>query len=127
MIKLRTFFSFAEHFYVAGNASTLVSERPDRRQSGADVALVIGHPTTAQAVANSGWCKGVGVPEIERIDRLVNHEGYTLKGAKAALKGVPDQQAAAQEAVAVGGGGETRDIASRLKAIRDDLRAALAA
>jgi DNA-binding transcriptional MerR regulator len=64
---------------------------------------------------------------VERIDRLVNHEGYTLKGAKAALKGVPDQQAAAQEAVAVGGGGETRDIASRLKAIRDDLRAALAA
>ena len=27
---------------------------------------------------------------IERIDRLVNREGYTLKGAKAALKGAPD-------------------------------------
>ncbi len=27
---------------------------------------------------------------IERIDRLVNREGYTLKGAKAALRETPD-------------------------------------
>ena len=64
---------------------------------------------------------------VERIDRLVNREGYTLKGAKAALRGVPDQQAAAQEVgepveAAIGG-----DVVARLKAIRDDLRAALAA
>ena len=64
---------------------------------------------------------------VERIDRLVNREGYTLKGAKAALKGVPDQQAAAQETLPAGAGGEAEDIVSRLKAIRDDLRAALAA
>jgi DNA-binding transcriptional MerR regulator len=64
---------------------------------------------------------------VERIDRLVNREGYTLKGAKAALKGVPDQQAAAQDAVALGAGGEAADFVSRLKTIRDDLRAALAA
>ncbi|MDP4575768.1 MerR family transcriptional regulator [Qipengyuania sp. G39] len=61
---------------------------------------------------------------VERIDRLVNREGYTLKGAKAALKGVPDQQAAAQQ---TGPRSETSDIVPRLKTIRDDLRAALAA
>ncbi|MEP0562258.1 MAG: MerR family transcriptional regulator, partial [Qipengyuania citrea] len=33
---------------------------------------------------------------VERIDALVNRQGYTLKGAKAALKGAPDPQAAAQ-------------------------------
>lgn len=36
---------------------------------------------------------------VERIDRLVNQEGYTLKGAKAALRGAPDPQAAAQQQV----------------------------
>ncbi|WP_370034504.1 MerR family transcriptional regulator [Qipengyuania mesophila] len=61
---------------------------------------------------------------IERIDRLVNREGYTLKGAKAALRGTPDQQAAAQEPVAAPPSG---DLVRRLKAIRDDLKAALAA
>ena len=59
---------------------------------------------------------------VERIDRLVNREGYTLKGAKAALKGVPDSQAAAQETDPIG---EAQDILPRLKNIRDDLRAAL--
>ena len=63
---------------------------------------------------------------VERIDRLVNREGYTLKGAKAALKGVPDQQAAAQEVVPVVDRGAT-EIVPRLKAIRDELRRALAA
>ena len=59
---------------------------------------------------------------VERIDRLVNREGYTLKGAKAALKDVPDQQAAAQEVDR-----DAADILPRLKAIRDELKAALAA
>ena len=59
---------------------------------------------------------------VERIDRLVNREGYTLKGAKTALKGVPDSQAAAQE---TDPNGEAQDILPRLKNIRDDLRAAL--
>lgn len=60
---------------------------------------------------------------VERIDRLVNREGYTLKGAKAALRGVPDQQAAAQHA-----GGTAKpdpDLLVRLKAIRRELKAAL--
>ena len=61
---------------------------------------------------------------VERIDRLVNREGYTLKGAKAALKGVPDQQTAAQGVLPAVDRGAA-DILPRLKAIRDDLRTAL--
>ena len=60
---------------------------------------------------------------VERIDRLVNREGYTLKGAKAALRGVPGQQAAAQEPADTG---RSPEILQRLKAIREELRAALA-
>ena len=61
---------------------------------------------------------------VERIDRLVNREGYTLKGAKAALRGVPDMQAAVAPATPPA---DASDILPRLKAIRDDLKAALAA
>jgi len=63
---------------------------------------------------------------VERIDRLVNQEGYTLKGAKAALCGAPDPQAAAQQQVtpapapAVDG-----DLLARLKAMRAQLVAPL--
>ena len=53
---------------------------------------------------------------VERIDRLVNREGYTLKGARAALKAqatdIPDRAPAP-------------DIVPRLRAIRDRLSAAL--
>ena len=63
---------------------------------------------------------------VERIDALVNRQGYTLKGAKAALKGAPDPQAAAQVAdprtAPVDG-----DLVARLKSIRAELAAALAA
>ncbi len=63
---------------------------------------------------------------VERIDALVNRQGYTLKGAKAAPKGAPDPQAAAQVAdprtAPVDG-----DLVARLKSIRADLAAALAA
>ncbi|MBX7495415.1 MerR family transcriptional regulator [Qipengyuania sp. 6B39] len=61
---------------------------------------------------------------VERIDRLVNREGYTLKGARAALREVPDQQATAQTPAVPDAPG---NILPRLKAIRDDLRRALAA
>ena len=61
---------------------------------------------------------------VERIDQLVNRDGYTLKGAKAALREVPDMQAAAQESVPDQG---AADILPRLKAIRNDLQAALTA
>lgn len=63
---------------------------------------------------------------VERIDQLVNREGYTLKGAKAALRGVPGPQAAAQQATSPVPSADS-DVLGRLKAIREDLRAALAA
>ena len=59
---------------------------------------------------------------VERIDRLVNREGYTLKGAKAALGGLSEPQAAAREP---GHFAQSAQIVARLKAIRADLRAAL--
>ena len=59
---------------------------------------------------------------VERIDRLVNREGYTLKGAKAALGGVSEPQAVAGEP---GYLEQSAQIVARLKAIREDLRAAL--
>ncbi|USA40062.1 MerR family transcriptional regulator [Pelagerythrobacter marinus] len=62
---------------------------------------------------------------VERIDRLVNREGYTLKGALAALKG-GDREAAGKAPLARG---ETApppaELAARLRAVRDDLAAAL--
>ncbi|MXO95242.1 MerR family transcriptional regulator [Erythrobacter aquimaris] len=64
---------------------------------------------------------------VERIDRLVNKEGYTLKGAKSALRGVPDQQAAAQETSVPNPGDAAAIYLPRLKALRNDLRTALEA
>jgi len=63
---------------------------------------------------------------VERIERLVNREGYTLKGAKAALRGASDQQAAPPEAAAPESP-PAADLARQLEAIRNDLKAALAA
>lgn len=60
---------------------------------------------------------------VERIDRLVNREGYTLKGARAAIIGAPDPQPAAEAAAR----SEGEDILPQLKAIRDRLERALAA
>ena len=64
---------------------------------------------------------------LRTIDRLVNEEGYTLKGAKGALKGTggarllgsetPDEPA--NEAA-------DADLTAMLKSIRDDLQRALA-
>ena len=63
---------------------------------------------------------------IERIDRLVNREGYTLKGAKAALKGAQTGQDAVEPALT-----ERQDdrdeLLRRLKSIRAQLATALAA
>ena len=63
---------------------------------------------------------------VERIDRLVNREGYTLKGAKAALRGVPDQQAAVQQAAPTSAAKVDANLIERLRSIRDDLQEALA-
>ena len=63
---------------------------------------------------------------VERIDDLVNAKGYTLKGAKAALREIPDQQAAAQSPAPARQTGDVSHVVMRLRSIRDDLRAALA-
>lgn len=63
---------------------------------------------------------------IERIDRLVNREGYTLKGAKAALSGAPRGQERGDGAQS-GARPEPNDLLRRLKAIRAELAEALAA
>ena len=62
---------------------------------------------------------------VERIDRLVNREGYTLKGALAALKrggstAVPTERVS-------GAASDGDEVLPRLKAIRARLAAALAA
>ncbi len=63
---------------------------------------------------------------VERIQTLVTREGYTLKGAKAALAG---GEAGADHAVAAPARvtPPADDLLARLRAIRDDLSAALAA
>lgn len=63
---------------------------------------------------------------IERIERLVTREGYTLKGAKAAIDGGaagPGPTSAAQQRETA----PPSDLLTRLKAIRAELAAALAA
>lgn len=63
---------------------------------------------------------------VERIDRLVNREGYTLKGALAALKGGEDSSAREtppQNARTP----DVADVLPQLKAIREKLANALAA
>jgi len=57
---------------------------------------------------------------VERIDRLVNREGYTLKGAKAALRNASDIQAPAQASSAA-----SADVLGRLRDIRSKLELAL--
>lgn len=64
---------------------------------------------------------------IERIDALVNREGYTLKGAKGALDAAATAAVADQPAGLAEQPADQREMLSRLKAIRADLAAALAA
>jgi len=65
---------------------------------------------------------------IETIDRLVNRQGYTLKGARQAI----EEGSAARSAPAVGAPASApaevpEDVLPRLRAIRERLAAALAA
>ncbi|MEP2235411.1 MAG: MerR family transcriptional regulator [Alteripontixanthobacter sp.] len=75
---------------------------------------------------------------VERIDRLVNHEGYTLKGAAQALKSAADEDGEAGSVTAVPAetpsaelpvsGAAIRvpaELLAGLKSIRADLAAAL--
>ena len=83
---------------------------------------------------NRRYYRPADIALIERIDRLVNRDGYTLKGAQAALReqgdrSTDDASSAPQgeSAAASKGAQDVSEILPRLKAIRDDLRAALAA
>ena len=78
---------------------------------------------------NRRYYRPADIALIERIDRLVNRDGYTLKGAEAALREPEDRTAgpSTDNAVAQDRGAQMADILPRLKAIRDDLRRALAA
>jgi DNA-binding transcriptional MerR regulator len=60
---------------------------------------------------------------LDTIDRLVNREGYTLKGARLALQGGAQQVAAA--AVAKPVAAVQPDLVPQLRAIRNRLAAAL--
>ena len=66
---------------------------------------------------------------VREIDRLVNSEGYTLRGAKAALArwGGNSERALAAETnrYAPEGRHSPADLVSRLKAIRQDIAAAI--
>ncbi|MBM0170293.1 MerR family transcriptional regulator [Altererythrobacter sp. C41] len=64
---------------------------------------------------------------VERIDRLVNREGYTLKGALAALKGGEASAKPESPPQNAGGADVPADVLPRLKAIREKLANALAA
>ena len=70
---------------------------------------------------------------VETIDRLVNSEGYTLKGAKAAIrdgKRADPQQSLAEKAgsqISVVATSAGSDVLPQLKAIRSRLAAALEA
>ena len=71
---------------------------------------------------------------VREIDRLVNREGYTLRGAKAALRVVRGQAAAVEAPVApvadrapvAASGQANADMIARLLTIRDRLAAAIA-
>ena len=65
---------------------------------------------------------------VQTIDRLVNREGYTLKGARLAIEGGAGQGAVAAIApvsVPMTNAGERLDILPQLRAIRDRLAKAL--
>lgn len=71
------------------------------------------------------------VEMVEAIDRLVNHEGYTLKGAKAAIregKAGADRPSLAETpgvAIGLGQGAAGDDVLAQLRGIRARLAAAL--
>lgn len=65
---------------------------------------------------------------VETIDRLINREGYTLKGARLAIeKGTAAQPTASPAPSPASEAGTPPDLLPRLRAVRDRLSAALAA
>ena len=64
---------------------------------------------------------------VATIDRLINREGYTLKGARQAIEKGSGGDAAAQQAPVVAAAAAGVDIRPQLLAIRNRLADALAA
>ncbi|MBO9602661.1 MAG: MerR family transcriptional regulator [Novosphingobium sp.] len=62
---------------------------------------------------------------VDTIDRLVNREGYTLKGARLALQGGAKADPAASAAAAPSAAAARTDVLPQLRAIRGRLAAAL--
>lgn len=62
---------------------------------------------------------------LATIDRLVHHEGYTLRGARQAIDGGEGKASATADAALAAA--RPDDFAPRLRAIRDTLAEALAA
>ncbi|QZH75658.1 MAG: MerR family transcriptional regulator [Erythrobacter sp.] len=65
------------------------------------------------------------VAMVEAIDRLVNREGYTLKGAKKALQAGPSAAVEAPAPMQRPADDSPPEITTQLRAIRDRLAAAL--
>ena len=64
---------------------------------------------------------------VATIDRLINREGYTLKGARQAIENGTAAGSAAPAQPAAVSASPAHDIRPQLRAIRDRLAAALAA
>jgi DNA-binding transcriptional MerR regulator len=62
---------------------------------------------------------------VATIDRLVHREGYTLRGARLAIEGGEGKAVRVAAPVAAGAPPAAANIAPQLRAIRDDLAAAL--
>ncbi len=62
---------------------------------------------------------------VATIDRLVNREGYTLKGARAVLQGGAAAAPVARSAAAEAGSASLAEVRQRLDAIRHRLAGAL--
>lgn len=66
---------------------------------------------------------------VDTIDRLVNHEGYTLRGARQAIEGgaarASNGHPAPQPAPPAGNSSASPRIVAHLRAIRENLAAAL--
>ena len=68
------------------------------------------------------YYRGEDIRILDTIDRMVNREGYTLKGARLALEGGAKVQAPAQAAATAS---TPPDILPQLRAIRTRLASAL--
>ncbi|WP_240530050.1 MerR family transcriptional regulator [Novosphingobium sp. PC22D] len=62
---------------------------------------------------------------VAEIDRLVHHEGYTLRGARLALETKASGNGSGAETAAAPAVQPAASVVERLRAVRDDLAAAL--